>query len=130
MMGDKDGGIIFVGTEGKLMTGTYGMNPTLLPKHKMDDLVKPAPWIPRIPGGDGDIWNTNAHEQDWIRACKEDPGNPVESSSHFGLSGPFNEMDVMGVLAVGLQDLHRTLKGDGGNMEITNISQNDRINFF
>lgn len=128
MMGDKDGGIIFVGTEGKIMTGTYGMNPTLLPKHKMDDFVQPTPWIPRIPGGDGDIWNTNAHEQDWIRACKEDPDNRVESTSHFGFSGPFNEMVVMGVLAVRLQDLHRTLRWDGENMRFTNISPNDKIN--
>lgn len=127
MMGDSGGGIIFIGTEGKIMTGTYGMNPTLLPKERMDDFVKPEPWIPRIPGGDGDIWNSNAHEQDWIRACKEDPDNRIESSSHFGFSGPFNEMVVMGVLAVRLQDLHRTLKWDGEKMEFTNISANDTI---
>lgn len=128
MMGDSNGGIIFVGTKGKIMTGCYGMNPTLLPKERMKDFKKPAPWLPRIPGGNGDIWSSNAHEQDWIRACKEDPENRTESSSHFGFSGPFNEMVVMGVLAVRLQGLNRVLKWDGEEMKFTNISPNDHIN--
>ncbi|MCY4778767.1 Gfo/Idh/MocA family oxidoreductase [Sphingobacterium sp. UT-1RO-CII-1] len=127
MMGDTNGGIIFIGTKGKIMTGCYGMEATLLPKHKMKDFKKPTPWIPRVKGGNGDIWKSNAHEQDWIRACKENPENRTESTSHFGFSGPFNEMVVMGVLAVRLQALNRTLKWDGDRMEFTNISPNDNI---
>ena len=74
--------------------------------------------------------STNAHEQDWIRACKESPENRTEASSNFQFSGPFNEMVVMGVLAVrlsGLQGLHRELQWDGENMRFTNISPNDKI---
>ena len=127
MMGDSNGGILFIGSKGKIMTGCYGMNATLLPKEKMKDFKKPTPTIPRIPGGNGDIWSTNAHEQDWIRACKEDPKNRTEATSHFGFSGPFNEMVVMGVLAVRLQGLNRELKWDGERMEFTNINPNDTI---
>lgn len=127
MMGDSNGGIIFVGTKGKIMTGCYGMDATLLPREKMKDFKKPTPWIPRIPGGNGDIWSSNAHEQDWIRACKESPNRRKEASSHFGFSGPFNEMVVMGVLAVRLQGLNRELLWDGDNMTFTNISSNDKI---
>ncbi|GAB6008696.1 Gfo/Idh/MocA family protein [Dysgonomonas reticulitermitis] len=130
MMGDSNGGIIFIGTKGKIMTGCYGLNPTLLPKSEMAHFNQPKPTIPRIKGGAGDIWNTDAHEQDWIRACKESPENRVESSSNFQFSGPFNEMVVMGVLAVrlsGLYGLHRELKWDGENMRFTNISPNDKI---
>lgn len=130
MMGDENGGIIFVGTKGKIMTGCYGMNPTLLPKSEMAFFKQPEPSIPRIKGGNGNIWASNAHEQDWIRACKESPENRKESSSNFQFSGPFNEMVVMGVLAVrlsGLQGLHRELKWDGEKMEFTNISANDKI---
>jgi hypothetical protein len=130
MMGDSNGGIIFVGTKGKIMTGCYGMNPTLLPKSEMAHFEEPRPKIPRIPGGNGDIWSTNAHEQDWIRACKEPADSRVESSSNFGFSGPFNEMVVMGVLAVrlsGLQGLHRELQWDGEKMEFINISPHDKI---
>lgn len=127
MMGDSNGGIIFIGTKGKIMSGCYGMNPTLLPVSKMKDFVEPTPHIPRIPGGNGDIWNSNAHEQDWIRACKENSKSRKESSSNFGFSGPFNEMVVMGVLAVRLQGLHRDLLWDGDKMEFTNISTTDKL---
>lgn len=130
MLGDKDGGILFIGTKGKIMTGTYGMNPTLLPTRLMKDFKKPAPSIPRVKGGNGDIWGSNAHEQDWIRASKESPENRTESSSHFGFSGPFNEMVLMGVLATrlsGLEGLHRELKWDGESMRFINISNDDKI---
>ena len=130
MMGDENGGIIFIGTKGKIMTGCYGMNPTLLPVSDMEHFNQPKPTIPRVKGGNVDIWSTNAHEQDWIRACKESPENRTEASSNFQFSGPFNEMVVMGVLAVrlsGLQGLHRELQWDGENMRFTNISPNDKI---
>lgn len=127
MMGDADGGIIFVGSKGKIMTGCYGMNPTLLPKERMMDFKKPTPTFLRVPGGDANIWDTNAHEQDWIRAAKESPASRREASSHFGFSGPFNETVVMGVLAVRLQGLNRELQWDGENMQFTNISANDTI---
>lgn len=125
MMGDSNGGIIFVGKKGKIMTGCYGMNPTLLPVTEMNHFTQPTPWIPRVPGGNGDIWNTNAHEQDWIRAAKESSRNRKEASSNFGFSGPFNEMVVMGVLAVRLQGLYRDLMWDGENMQFTNINDSD-----
>lgn len=130
MMGDENGGIIFVGTKGKIMTGCYGMNPTLLPTILMEDFAQPEPSIPRVKGGDGNIWSSNAHEQDWIRACKESPESRIEASSNFQFSGPFNEMVVMGVLATrlsGLQGLHRELKWDGENMRFTNISPSEKI---
>jgi hypothetical protein len=96
----------------------------------MDYFKKPEPTIPRVKAGDGDIWSTNAHEQDWIRACKESPDNRTESTSNFEFSGPFNEMIVMGVLATrlsGLQGLQRELQWDGDNMKFTNISDTDKI---
>jgi hypothetical protein len=109
------------------MTGCYGMNATLLPVENMANFQKPKPWLPRVPGGNGDIWSTNAHEQDWIRASKESKENRKEASSNFGFSGPFNEMVVMGVLAVRLQGLNRDLLWDGEQMKFTNISANDEI---
>ena len=130
MMGDENGGIIFIGSKGKIMTGCYGSGATLLPKSEMNNFNQPTPSIPRIKGGNGDIWQTNAHEQDWIRASKETPENRLEASSNFSFSGPFNEMVVMGVLATrlaGLAGLHRELIWDGENMRFTNISTSDKI---
>lgn len=123
---DLGGGLLFVGTKGKIMTSYYGMQPTLLPYSKMDDFKEPEPTIPRIPGSDKGPW-AGAHERDWIRACKEPAGSRKEASASFQYSGPFNEMVVMGVLAVRLQDLKRTLLWDGENMRFTNISDSDKI---
>ena len=130
MMGDSNGGLLFIGTKGKIMTGCYGMNPTLLPFSRMETYERPPHVLRRIVDVKEDIWSTNAHEQDWIRACKENPANRVESSSNFQFSGPFNEMVVMGVIAVrlaGLYGLHRELEWDGENMRFTNISPNDKV---
>lgn len=130
ILGDEDGGLLFIGTKGKIMAGTYGQNPTLLPTSQMKHFREPEPWIPRVKGGDGNIWNTNAHEQDWIRAAKESPDTRVDASSNFDFSGPFNEMVVLGVVAVrlaGFKGLQKELHWDGENMKFLNISENESI---
>jgi predicted dehydrogenase len=123
---NSGGGLLFVGTKGTIMTSYYGMEPTLLPFSKMDDFKEPTPTIPRIPGSEEGPWK-GAHERDWIRAAKESAENRKEASANFQYSGPFNEMVVLGVLAVRLQDLKRTLLWDGENMRFTNISDSDKI---
>jgi hypothetical protein len=67
------------------------------------------------------------HEQDWIRACKESPEHRIEPMSNFNMAGPFNEMVVMGVLAVRLQSLNRELEWNGEEMRFTNISGSDTL---
>ncbi len=121
-MGDPSGGVIFHGTKGKIMCGCYAANPTLLPTSEMANFKEPEKTIRRIENAD-----TNGHEQDWIRAAKEDKNNRVQASSNFSYAGPFNEMVVMGVLAVRLQDLKKRLLWDGKNMQFTNIGPNDQI---
>ena len=64
---------------------------------------------------------------DWVRACKEDADDRVPSASDFSEAGPFNEMVVMGVLAVRLQNLNRELLWDGPNMRFTNIPDDATI---
>jgi predicted dehydrogenase len=122
IMGDQSGGVLFVGSKGKLMTGCYGRNPILLPENLDKDYSRPEPSIRRIQDA-----MSGGHELDWIRACKENPEDRIETSSNFNYSGPLNEMVVMGNLAVRLQDLKRKLMWDGENMRITNISEEDEI---
>lgn len=121
-MGNTSGGVIFYGTKGKIMCGSSASNPTLLPTSKMNDFKEPEKTIRRVPNA-----NTNGHEQDWIRAAKENKNNRVEASSNFSYSGPFNEMVVMGVLAVRLQDLKKRLLWDGKNMQFANIESSETI---
>lgn len=124
---DRNGGCIFEGSEGKLMCGAYGKEPILLPYGKMDDFKKPEKKFRRPEEETKLNWWEGAHEQDWIRACKESLENRVQPSSNFDYSGPLNEMVVMGVVAVRLQDLNRILQWDGKNMKFTNISESDEI---
>ncbi len=115
---DWNGGVLLIGTKGKLLCGCYGKDPYLLPLSYDKSYKRPAEYIPRIDLG---------HQMDWVRACKESPENRTEASSNFRYSGPLNEMVVMGVLAVRLQDLQRELQWDGKNMEFTNIGDSDTV---
>jgi predicted dehydrogenase len=111
-MNDSGGGVIFHGTKDKLMCGCYGVNPWLL-SGRVPDAPKFRRRIEKATGG--------GHEMDWVRACKESPETRVKTASDFSEAGPFNEMVVMGVLAVRLQALNKELEWDGINMQFTNI---------
>jgi len=121
LMADGLGGLIFVGTKDTLITGCGGFNARLLSGR----VPNVTPYLRRIPGAVGYV--DGPHEQDWIRACKESPENRVEGTSHFGYSGPFNEMVLLGVLAIRLQSLNKTLKWDAENMRFTNITPSEEL---
>ena len=114
-MNDQGGGVLFHGTKGILVCGCYGKDPWLLSGR--------VPVVPkterRVEGG--------KHEMDWVRACKESPESRVKTKSDFSESGPFNEMVVMGVLAVRLQGLNKELEWNGEKMEFTNIGDSDSV---
>ncbi len=108
------GGVLFHGEKDTLVCGSQGREPWLLSGRKPE-----APQLRR---------RVNlSHEMDWVRACKENPENRVPTSSDFSEAGPFNEMIVMGVLAVRLQSLNKELEWDGQNMEFTNIGPDETI---
>ncbi len=111
---DSGGGVIFHGTKDKLICGCYGVNPWLLSGRKPE-----SPKFRRRV--------ETSHEMDWVRAAKETPENRVQTASNFSEAGPFNEMVVMGVLAVRLQNLNKELEWDGPNMKFTNISADEKI---
>ncbi|MDR1407011.1 MAG: Gfo/Idh/MocA family oxidoreductase [Tannerella sp.] len=115
LMGDGGGLVIFHGTKDTLICGCYGLNPWLLSGRKPN-----APKVcRRVPD--------HKHEMDWVRACKESPANRVKTASDFSEAGPFNEMVVMGVLAVRLQSLNKELLWDGENMKFTNIGADETV---
>ena len=118
VMGEGGGLCIFHGTKDTLICGCYGVNPWLLSGRK--------PNVPQTLRRVKDAMK-GGHEQDWIRACKESAGSRVQTKSNFLEAGPFNEMVVMGVLAVRLQRLNKELLWDGPNMRFTNIDPNETI---
>ena len=111
---DPDGGAIFYGSKDVLICGCYGRDPWLLSGR-----------VPASPKTERRV--TTSHEIDWVRACKETPESRVMTKSDFSEAGPFNEMVVMGVLAVRLQGLNKVLEWDGKKMEFTNINDSEEI---
>ncbi|MDH6357892.1 Gfo/Idh/MocA family oxidoreductase [Parabacteroides sp. PF5-9] len=121
LMRDGLGGCLFVGSKDSILTECGGYNPRLLSGR--------VPNVPqtlrRVPGATG--YHDGYHEQDWVRACKESPQSRIETTGNFAYAGPFNEMVLLGVLAIRLQSLRKILKWDGENMRFTNISPTDEL---
>ena len=130
MMGDGGNGVIMVGTKGKMMCGTYGINPQLLPTSRTKDINVPQT-IRRIPGG-----AETGHYTEWVEACLQGYGK-MELSSDFSFAGPLTESILMGNLAIRSYDIRKVrplregsydypgrnikLIWDGPNMKVTNF---------
>jgi hypothetical protein len=135
VFGDSDGnGILFIGTKGKMIAGTYSADPKLLPTSRTNE-VKVPQTIARVPGGEG------GHYAQWVEACIAGYGNH-EVSSPFEMAGPLTEALLMANLAIRGHDM-RIPKADGKgftypgknvklvwdneNMRVTNL---DAVNQF
>ena len=86
-MGDTYGGVLYVGTKGKILTGSHGARGCrIIPESKMAEYQRPPKTLPRSVG----------HHQEWINACKG--GEPA--GIHFDKAGPLTEIVLLGVLAL------------------------------
>jgi hypothetical protein len=119
--GDGSGGVIIEGTKGKMMCGTYGSSPKLLPTSKMKEVSVPKT-LARVPEG---------HYIQWVNACIAGYGNS-ELSSGFDYAGPLTETILMGNLALrswnikdskGRFNGRKKLLWDAKNMKITNFDE-------
>ncbi len=114
----NDGGILFIGSKGMMMCGTYGDNPRLIPEQRMKDYKRPEKTIPRSPG---------IHEE-WIAACKK--GDPKAATTNFQYSGPLTETMLLGNVAVRMKDKNMVFEWDGEKGQITNCPEaNDLLHF-
>ena len=107
----QEGGALLIGSKGKLLYDTYGLNPRLLPKSLQDSFGKPPQKLPRIPG--------EHHELNWVDAAK----GKTKASSPFEYASRLTENMLLGVVAL---RAGKKLSYDGANMRVTNIaSAND-----
>ena len=125
--GNWDGGVLLIGTKGKLLLDCYGANPRLLPTKLMQEKKMPKETIKRVPEG---------HYLQWVNACRAGYGN-AETSSPFSYAGPFTESILMGNLAIrswmmknpklkGWEDKYmgrKKLLWDAANMKVTNFDE-------
>ncbi len=107
-------GCAIYGTKDTLILGSHGTAPYLLSGRTPN-----SPQVLRVVP-------ENNHYLDWVAACKN-PDLRDKTASHFGEAGPFNEIVLMGVLAVRLQKLNRILDWDGPNMQFTNITADEKV---
>jgi predicted dehydrogenase len=119
LFGDRDGGgVLIVGTKGKMMCETYGANPKLLPISRTKEVNVPKT-LARVPEG---------HYVQWVNACLAGYGQK-EVSSPFEYAGPLTETILMGNLALRSWNIkkgndfpgRKKLLWDAANMKITNF---------
>ncbi len=96
-------GAVFVGSKGMMATVSRGEGVHLLPASRWREYKLPPQLLTRSPG----------HMMDWIRYCKG--GEP--SCSHFGISGPYVEWMMLGVIAFRVPG---KLHWDAKNLRFTN----------
>ena len=132
IFGDGGNGTLFIGTKGKMMCDTYGLNPRLLPLSRNEN-IKVAQKYSRVIGG------AEGHYGQWVEASIAGYGKQ-ELSSPFEIAGPLTEALLMANLAIRGYDIQKEILGedvfpgrsakllwDNNNMKITNF---DEVNQF
>jgi predicted dehydrogenase len=103
---NKGGGALLVGSKGKLLHDTYGLNPRLLPKSLHDSFGAPPRKLPRIPGEE--------HEMNWVDAAK----GKTQASSPFEYASRLTEVMLLGIVAL---RAGAKISYDAPNMRVTNV---------
>jgi len=101
---NPDGGVMFIGSKGKLMHETYGYKPQLLPHSLHESYGTPKPTIPRIP---------TTHEMNWVDAAK----GIQKASSPFEYAARLVEVMLLGVVSLRART---KIYYDAQNMRVTN----------
>jgi predicted dehydrogenase len=106
------GGILFIGSEAKILCDGVGNHPKILLKDGKMDRSRPPQILDRSPG----------HYKEWILACKGEKA--AEASFDYG--GPLTEMVLLGNLAIRIKTGEK-LEWDYEKMKITNHNKANRF---
>jgi len=104
--GDGNGGILFIGDNGKILCNFQGSNPKIIPDSKMQAYKQPAKMLARSIG----------HDEEWFRACK----GGQAGGANFEYSGLITETLMLGNVALRFKE---TLKWDSDALKVTNIPE-------
>lgn len=133
--GDVGNGVLFLGTEGKMMCGVYAEDPQLLPTSRTNEVNVPQKY-PRIPGG------TDGHYSQWVDACIAGYGNMEVDSPFESYAVPLTESILMANLAMRSFNIKVpqkdgegydfpgrgiTLEWDAKNLKVTNFEPANRF---
>jgi predicted dehydrogenase len=99
------GGVLYIGSKGKMLQDTYGLNPRLLPKALHESTAPPPAKLPRIAHEE--------HEMNWVEAIK----GKAELSSPFDYAAQLTEVMLLGIVAL---RAGTRIHYDAANMKVTN----------
>lgn len=110
-MGDTYGGILFLGDEGTILSGSHGARGArIIPESRMQAYGKPPQQLPRSIG----------HQQEWIAACKGDG----EALANFDYAGPLTETVLLGNISLWTGE---QIAWDADRMRITNVPEANEL---
>ena len=108
---NKGGGVLFIGTKGKLLHDTYASNPRLLPQSLHESTGKPPETYARI---------KTSHEMNWVDAIR----GVQKTTSPFEYSGKLTEIMLLGVVAL---NAGKKIEYDGAAMRVRNVPDSDSL---
>jgi hypothetical protein len=82
-----EGGVLYIGSKGKLLHDTYGANPRLLPQSLHESVGTPKRTLPRI---------TTSHEMNWVEAAK----GTAQASCPFEYAARLTEVMLLGIVSL------------------------------
>jgi predicted dehydrogenase len=83
-----EGGILYIGSKGKMLQETYGLNPHIIPDSKHASTPRPKQTLPRIPH--------EAHEMNFVDTIK----GKQEISSPFEYATQLTEVMLLGIVSL------------------------------
>lgn len=104
--GDGGNGVLFIGSKGKMMCGTYGRNPRLLPTSRTEEINVPQT-VERVPGGE------SGHYAQWVEGAIAGYGKK-QMSSPFEIAGPLTETLLIANLAIRGYDIRKPRTNEEG----------------
>ena len=123
--GGGGNGVLFIGTKGKMMCGTYGENPQLLPVSRTNEVTVKEEYD-RVTGA------ANGHYQQWVEGAIAGYGKK-ELSSPFEIAGPLTETLLIANLAIRGMDIRTENKSNtvfeypGRNVQLLWDAENMRV---
>jgi Oxidoreductase family, NAD-binding Rossmann fold/Oxidoreductase family, C-terminal alpha/beta domain len=100
----EEGGVLYIGSKGKLMHDTYGANPRLLPQSLHESVGTPKQTLARI---------ATSHEMNWVEAAK----GKTPASSPFEYAARLTEVMLLGIVSL---RAGTKIHYDAANMRVTN----------
>ncbi len=100
-----DGGVLYIGTKGKMLQHNTGSRPRLLPVELHNSVGAPPERMPRVPH--------QAHEMNWVNAIR----GTDTISCPFAYAAPLTEIMLLGIVAL---RAGRRIQYDGAAMRVTN----------